>query len=159
MLDWGGAEARALARWIGDLALLHTRDPASAEAPRFRWGARMWANVSTRGAANAAHAHPGALWSAVYYVDDGGADADPGAGGELVLVDPRYPLVQQAAPDLLILGSGGAPMRAEQPIRPRAGMVVLFPSWLMHFVRPYRGEGTRISVALNLSVLPLAAGG
>jgi hypothetical protein len=27
---------------------------------------------------------------------------------------------------------------------------VVFPAWLQHAVRPFRGPGTRISVALNL---------
>ena len=35
---------------------------------------------------------------------------------------------------------------------PRAGMMVLFPSWLQHAVRPYRGTQTRISIAFNMSV-------
>jgi hypothetical protein len=28
----------------------------------------------------------------------------------------------------------------------------LFPSWLFHQVRPYRGDALRISIAFNLSV-------
>jgi len=38
-------------------------------------------------------------------------------------------------------------------------MLVAFPSWLQHAVRPYRGTGTRISIAINLSVVALAPAG
>jgi hypothetical protein len=31
-------------------------------------------------------------------------------------------------------------------------MIILFPSWLQHAVRPYRGEKMRISIAFNLSL-------
>jgi hypothetical protein len=30
--------------------------------------------------------------------------------------------------------------------------MVLFPAWMMHQVRPYRGSSTRISVAFNLTL-------
>jgi len=30
--------------------------------------------------------------------------------------------------------------------------MVLFPAWMMHQVRPYRGNAERISIAFNLSV-------
>ena len=42
-------------------------------------------------------------------------------------------------------------MGAVESIRPVAGAMLLFPAWLSHAVRPYRGNGTRISVAFNLS--------
>jgi hypothetical protein len=29
---------------------------------------------------------------------------------------------------------------------------VMFPSWLLHQVRPYRGSAERISIAFNLTV-------
>ena len=34
----------------------------------------------------------------------------------------------------------------------KAGRLVMFPSWLLHQVRPYRGNSERISVAFNLTV-------
>ena len=41
----------------------------------------MWANINRKGEGNAFHSHPGAFWSGVYYVDDGGIVADPSLGG------------------------------------------------------------------------------
>jgi hypothetical protein len=36
-------------------------------------------------------------------------------------------------------------------------MIVIFPAWLSHAVRPYNGTGSRISIAINLSAVPLSA--
>ena len=33
--------------------------------------------------------------------------------------------------------------------------MVMFPSWLLHGVRPYQGEGERISIAFNIALLDL----
>jgi hypothetical protein len=33
-----------------------------------------------------------------------------------------------------------------------AGVLVLFPAWIYHQVRPYRGNATRVSIAFNLSL-------
>lgn len=44
--------------------------------------------------------------------------------------------------------SGGA----TEMMQPKAGRLVMFPSWLLHQVRPYRGSRERISIAFNLTV-------
>ncbi|MGH7101282.1 MAG: putative 2OG-Fe(II) oxygenase [Acetobacteraceae bacterium] len=36
--------------------------------------------------------------------------------------------------------------------RPRPGLLFLFPSWLLHQVRPDRGQSLCISIAFNLSL-------
>ena len=127
-----------------------TVDAKSPQESRFGWVPELWANVSAKGHANQYHTHPGSFWSAVAYVDDGYAgDNNPELGGELQLLDPRAPMVQMTAPDLRMKGADGIPQSAEVSIRPQTGMVVLFPSWLQHAVRPFSGEGTRISVAIN----------
>jgi uncharacterized protein (TIGR02466 family) len=41
---------------------------------------------------------------------------------------------------------------ANEPVIPKAGRLVMFPSWLLHQVRPYRGNAERISIAFNLTV-------
>lgn len=154
MLDWGGAPAQRLGQTLCDLCTNFTLDPGSPAKPRFGWHLRMWANVSGPGAANQTHAHPGAFWSAAYYVDDGGCADDPAKGGELCLVDPRYPMTAMAAPDIFMRGADGRPKQVEQLVRPKPGLIVIFPSWLQHAVRPYKGDALRISIATNLTVVP-----
>jgi hypothetical protein len=40
-------------------------------------------------------------------------------------------------------------------IRPEAGLMVLFPASVMHFVHPFRGAGERISIACDLTLEPM----
>ena len=151
MLEWGGEAARALAYKAMTMADAQTHDVGRPGASRFEWQPEMWANVGAKGASNQFHCHPGSYWSAVAYLDDGYEGSDDGnLGGELQLLDPRMPMVRMAVPDLRLLDANGAPQSTEPKIRPRTGMIVLFPSWLQHAVRPFRGEGTRVSVAINL---------
>ena len=152
MLEWGGEAARALVYKAMTLADEASVDIKSPDDSRFGWLPEMWANVSTKGHANQYHAHPGSYWSAVAYVDDGYAgDPDPALGGELQLLDPRSPMVQMAVPDLRMTKPDGTPQRHEISVRPQTGMIVLFPSWLQHAVRPFYGSDMRISVAINLT--------
>src|SRR6185312_14533673 len=90
------------------------------------------------------------FWSAVYYVR-----IDEGEGGELVLDDPRMPMMEMHAPFLRFRNAGGD--KAIR-LRPSAGQIVIFPSWLVHSVTPWQGEGLRISIAVNLSAPPLQGG-
>lgn len=151
MIDWGGEAARALAFKAMQMADAQTLDARSPQASRFGWMPEMWANVSRKGHANQYHYHPGSFWSAVAYIDDGyNGDTSPALGGELQLLDPRMPMVRMTAPDLRLIDANGEAQQTEISIRPKAGMIVLFPSWLQHAVRPFAGEGTRISIAINL---------
>jgi uncharacterized protein (TIGR02466 family) len=147
---WGGEAALALR----DHAITWSREYALdslSGAREIVWAAEMWANVSQRGAANQTHAHPGSFWSMVYYVDDGYAGSpDKTLGGELSFLDPRFPMVRMAAPDLRYRRDNGSMDNQEVWMRPRSGLVVMFPSWLMHSVRPYAGLGKRISIAINI---------
>ncbi len=56
------------------------------------------------------------------------------------------------APLLAFAVPGGQSVGASELIRPVAGMLVMFPSWLSHGVRPYTGSGMRISIAMNLTI-------
>ncbi|MGB7408025.1 MAG: 2OG-Fe(II) oxygenase family protein [Pontixanthobacter sp.] len=151
MIDWGGEAAKALAYKTMQMADSITIDVKSPRDSRFGWIPEMWANVSKYGASNQHHYHPGSYWSAVAYIDDGYAgDMDVSLGGELRLHDPRMPMMRMTAPDLRMLGPDRKPQNGLTTIRPKSGMIVLFPSWLQHHVQPFRGQGTRVSIAINL---------
>jgi uncharacterized protein (TIGR02466 family) len=113
----------------------------------------MWANVSPAGASNQMHSHPGSFWSASFYVDDGGDGED----GFFVAQDPRFPMIRMVAPDLVFTDETGEKQMSQFRVRPEPGKLVIFPSWLMHAVRPHKGPGERISVAMNVLALPAGA--
>ena len=52
----------------------------------------------------------------------------------------------------LVLLLAKNPTGANETVRPKAGRRVMFPAWILHQVRPYRGKAERISIALNLSL-------
>jgi uncharacterized protein (TIGR02466 family) len=106
-----------------------------------------WFHVSRRGGFFGLHNHPNASWSGVYCVDPGRSDADRKESGALCFVNP----VLQAA---MHLDAGnarfsGAFAGGVRSLRMEAGQLVLFPSWVLHDVKPFEGEGERITVAFN----------
>lgn len=149
--DWGGPPARRLLDAARELALRLTSDRAG-QPVRLHWKTNAWANVNRKGHGNEFHTHPGAFWSGTYYVDDGGIAADHELGGEFEIQDPRGVAPAMYAPLLGFAVPGGQSAGASELIYPESGQIVLFPSWLQHAVRPYRGDRVRISVAFNFSL-------
>ena len=153
---WGGAPAIKLLAIGRNLANRWTTD-RDGKPVAVTWRANMWANVNRSGHSNEFHSHPGSFWSGVYYVDDGygeggGIGTDPSLGGELEFMDPRGPGPAMYAPQLAFATPGGRSVGASEIVPPRAGRLVMFPAWLLHQVRPYRGDAERISIAFNLSL-------
>ena len=148
---WAGAGAIKLLAIGRNVANRATVD-RQGKPVSIGWRANMWANINRGGHGNEFHSHPGAFWSGVYYVDDGGIAADPALGGELEFMDPRAPGAAMYAPELAFALPGGLSVGANETVSPRAGLLVMFPAWLLHQVRPYRGTAQRISIAFNLSL-------
>jgi uncharacterized protein (TIGR02466 family) len=130
--EWGETPARRLLDAARELATRMTSD-RNGKPVRIPWKTNAWANVNRRSHGNEFHTHPGAYWSGTYYVDDGGIGDDPSLGGAFAV-------------------PGGQSAGASELICPKSGQLVLFPSWLLHAVRPYRGERERISVAFNFGL-------
>lgn len=148
---WGGPQVRELLEMAKELANRMTAD-RGGKPVRPAWSTMAWANVNGPGDANICHYHPGAFWSGTYYVEDGGCADDPSLGGEFEMLDPRGAGPGMYAPTLKFSGDDGQSVGGAETIRPRPGLMLLFPSFLFHQVRPYRGKGLRISIAFNLSV-------
>lgn len=100
-----------------------------------------WANVMRNGGYNKIHNHPGAVWSGCYYVCTGKPAPQPDFNGWIEFQDPRPGNIH-----------GG-----KERICPEAGLLLLWPAWLNHFVNPFSGEGERISIAFNLDAEVVAA--
>lgn len=99
-----------------------------------------WANVNRCGDWNGPHNHFGGdqCLSGVYWVSAGHVPSDMfDLDGNLVFLDPR---------------GYGYGARYDVVVAPRAGQLVLQPSWLAHLVTPKRSEGMRISIAFDVFV-------
>jgi uncharacterized protein (TIGR02466 family) len=107
-----------------------------------------WATLCRAGAYHAPHSHPDSAWSGVYYVDPGTGSPDQPLSGVLEFLDPRAGVEAVTAP--------GDPYGEPFRIRPQAGLLVLFPSWLYHWVHPYTGQTPRIAVSFNATPAPVA---
>lgn len=102
-----------------------------------------WVNINPTNAFNAPHDHAGAFWSGTYYVEvPTASDSEDKMSGAIEFIDPR--------------GSLGSSVNIETPftrprftIRPAAGMLLLWPAYLKHWVHPNRAEGERTTVAFN----------
>ena len=143
LLQWAAAEVRPIIAQIIRMADENVFDVQARPGERRGWLLEAWANVNERGGANAAHAHGGSYWSAVYYAQVGEGD-----GGEIVFEDPRSPLTEMHAPYLRLrncLAEGSL------SIRPVESQILLFPAWLRHSVTPWLGDAPRITIAVNLS--------
>ena len=103
-----------------------------------------WATVCRAGAYHAPHSHPDSAWSGVYYVDAGTYSPEHPLSGILELVDPRAGVDAVTAP--------GDPYGEPVRIRPEAGLLVIFPSWLYHWVHPYAGQTPRVAVSFNAAL-------
>ena len=112
------------------------------ENPELSWTLQAWANVNRSGAFNKMHVHAGSTWSGTYYVD-AGEPLDPDSGTSLHLWDPcpGRSATFLHVPDSVFL-------------KPKAGLLVLFPSYLPHMVFPHNGNSARISIAFNLRKEP-----
>jgi uncharacterized protein (TIGR02466 family) len=145
MREWGGIAFTRLAERVEQIATELTLDRLDPDSAVFPWKVSAWANVNEKGSYNEQHCHPGAFWSAVFYVR-----VEPSAaGGEIVFRDPRSPLNEMYAPKLGLRYNGG---EGTVHIKPQAGMLILTPAWLQHWVRRWDGSEPRISIALNLGV-------
>jgi uncharacterized protein (TIGR02466 family) len=151
MHEWGGAPIQKVLAHARALVNDATVDRAGKHHD-IAWRIACWANVSRNGHGHQFHTHPGALWSVNYYVDDGGIATDPSLGGEFEILDPRGVAPIMYAPQLTFPGPDFVAVGEAQRLAPRAGVLVVFPSWLTHGVCPYRGDGERISIAMNFSI-------
>lgn len=134
LLRWNTLETAWLTEAISDAIDAVSDQTAHASPPRT---AHAWAVVYQPGGSHEIHGHHDSAWSGVYYVN---ADPDPAAGGTIDLFDPRATMLARHA------GAGSASVR----IHPYPGLMLVFPSWLLHSVAPVTGDQLRICIAFNV---------
>ena len=100
----------------------------------------LWVNILKSGGGHTGHIHPHAFLSGTVYIDV------PDGASSLKLEDPRLsfmmarPSVTEDAPE------------AERPfvyLRPQAGTVLMWESWLRHEVPTNQARADRISISFN----------
>ncbi|POA50355.1 hypothetical protein C1893_02055 [Pseudomonas sp. MPR-ANC1] len=149
---WGGDACNALVRFATEFAVQLTAvhsDQYGLTEPAFEWKLNAWANVNEAGHSNALHGHPGAFWSGVYWVDDGGREDDPDVGGDLEFIDPRGMVASTYNPALRMRVEGCITAGFSTTCAAKSGTFLMFPSWLMHSVQRFQGARPRISIAFN----------
>jgi len=101
----------------------------------------MWANINYKGGYNRPHIHANSLWSGVYYIKT------PDKCGHLKIEDART----------MSLMSRPKKTNKQEPkhlwkevhFEPKAGRLIMFPSWVNHCVDPNESSDIRISVSFN----------
>lgn len=113
---------------------------AKADISAFDLKLFAWMNANVPGGYNAPHTHPGAHWSGVYYVAQ--PEVETGSSGKIEFLDPRSDL-----PNWRRLQA--PPFSAKKAFRPEPGELILFPSYLVHWVHPNETPDERVTVAFN----------
>ncbi len=150
LFSWPDAEIKELSNFCCRKVLEAVADLNGYDAQtmkRVRLSADSWFHVTTNGGFFGIHNHPMASWSGVYCVDSGDPDPSFPTNAHLTFINPFIM-------NTMFVDAGNAHLRAPYTQQSmgyelKAGQLVLFPSWLLHEVKPYIGKGTRITVAFN----------
>lgn len=103
----------------------------------------MWAIINNKDAFNEKHHHGNSSLSAAYYVK---AEKD---AGNIVFFDPRQANVFHHP-----VSKKPNELNAQvQSVSPKAGTLVLFPSYLEHKVNPNLSNEERIVISFNISLI------
>ena len=100
----------------------------------------MWGNINPKGGFNFTHVHPSGWLSGVYYIQL------PENNNEIVFQDPRSSRMMDFQRSSLIKDEYFSHY-------PKVGELLLFPSWLPHFVTPNTSEQNRISISFNVELV------
>lgn len=112
------------------------------------WSLQGWTNINRRGDYHSPHNHPHSYLSGTYYVQMPEQKIEPGQRtdinpGDISFFDPRG-----QANMLAIAGDGQ--IESEHRVSPVSGVLLLWPSYLHHFVHPNLSDQERISVSFNI---------
>jgi protein-export chaperone SecB len=103
----------------------------------------IWVNVLQEDGSHPAHIHPHAAVSGTYYV------SVPAGAAAIYFEDPRAGLMMSAPPRAMTARLENRDLVA---MRPKAGNLFLWESWLRHGVEPHRDKSPRISISFNYIV-------
>ena len=132
----------SLVREIGDVLNDQLKPEVGYEDNIIFSLSNMWANVNRKGNFNEFHIHPTSMWSFCYYTNV------PEDSGDVSFRDPR---IRRG-----MMCDNWARKEEYRDytfiVRPEAGMLIVFPSYLEHAVLPSETEEPRISVSGNIDL-------
>lgn len=105
----------------------------------------IWININPKGSFNRPHIHPNATFSGVYYV------RCKKNSGNLVFRHPSVAqqiLLKEETVDEYVGFNA-----ATWTVIPEEGRLLIFPSWLEHYVEPNQDDEDRISIAINADII------
>ena len=160
-LGWSKAHLYAGYTSYASLNDLPRRDPAFAELARIltRHAAKfaeecafelkrrprldsLWVNLLRGPGHHSAHIHPHSIISGTLYVEV------PMGSGAIRFEDPRLPQMMAAPPRRT---DAPEELQAFVSVQPRAGLLLLWESWLRHEVLSGTGRGERLSISFNFA--------
>ena len=100
----------------------------------------LWINVMAAGGTHSGHIHPHCVVSGTYYVEV------PRGAGAIRFEDPRLAMMMAAPQRKPSARRGNATFAT---VEPRAGLLLLWESFLRHEVLANRSGRERISVSFN----------
>jgi len=98
---------------------------------------QSWINLHDHGGFNFLHLHEGSLLSGSFYL------SVPAGSGDFVFRDPRPGVIHGYVKGAVVNG------HTDIHLTPSAGLMVLFPCWMEHYVETHEGDEPRITIAFN----------
>ena len=146
--DHGGL--RKLASFIGNalcMAVSQVHHGQIAPNQLRACAVESWAHITNDGGFHDSHQHHQCSWCGIYYVQSGDVDPPSQNGAARNGINRFYSPI----------GTGGTYQddgnmylrNSNFDVTPEDGLLVLFPSYLLHSALPYRGEQDRVVIAFN----------
>jgi uncharacterized protein (TIGR02466 family) len=117
-------------------------DECAFDLPRKPRIDSLWVNLLKGGGHHSGHIHPHSIISGTLYVEV------PRGSGTIRFEDPRLPLMMASPPRRK---DAPEPLQPFVAVQPRAGLILLWESWLRHEVLPGAGRAERLSISFNFS--------
>lgn len=110
-----------------------------------------WTIINRRGDYNAPHNHAANLLSGALYVQIPAGMS----GGAINFLDPRMNLNAHQTEAMSRLGVHPPWKNSNVTVKPKAGDLLIFPSWLNHYVEPFEcddPDAVRIVISFNTTI-------
>jgi uncharacterized protein (TIGR02466 family) len=104
----------------------------------------IWINVNSKNNFNKPHVHPNCIFSGAYYVDV------PENSGNIVFMNPNKN--HQLVMSKYNVSEFNSFTSSEFSFTPEPNLLLIFPSWLEHYVEPNRANEDRISISFNVDL-------